>query len=89
VYSDPLPLAQYPIVRQVHETGEPFIAKKLVLEDVRASTTPKLFDWARRVGIHSLLMLPLRNRGNSFGQLLMTRYRRESPSFDDHDLDQT
>jgi PAS domain S-box-containing protein len=86
VYSDPLPLDQYPVARRVHETGEPFVAAKFELEAVRSSTTPKFFEWARRIGLHSLLMLPLRNGGRSFGQLLLTRYRPASPSFDEHDV---
>ncbi len=86
VYSDPMPLDRYPIARRVHESGEPFVAKKFDLDNVRASTTPKFFEWARRIGLHSLLMIPLRTRDASFGQLLLTRYRPESPSFDDQDL---
>jgi PAS domain S-box-containing protein len=86
VYSEPLPLDQYPIARRVHESGEPFVAAKFDLEAVRPSTTPKFFDWARRMGLHSLLMLPLRTGGSSFGQLLLTRYRPESGPFDEHDV---
>jgi PAS domain S-box-containing protein len=85
IYWDPVPLAEHPISRRVHETGEPFVAVEFDLEAV-SSTTPKFFDWARRVGIHSVLMLALRNRGTSFGQLLLTRYRPESRPFDEHDV---
>jgi len=85
VYSDPSPLDQDPIARRVHEGGEPFLAAKFDLDAVR-STTPKFFAWAGRIGLHSLLMLPLRSRGSSFGHLLLTRYRPESPTFDEQDI---
>ncbi len=86
VFSDPVPLEANPISRMVLETGEPFIAAKFDLDAVRPRPTQKFFDWARRVGLHSLLILPLRNGGISLGQLLLTRYRPESPSFDERDL---
>jgi two-component system cell cycle sensor histidine kinase/response regulator CckA len=86
VYSEPILLADYPIARKVHESGEPFVATKFDLEAVRTSTTPKFYEWARRIGLHSLLMVPLRLGGRSLGQLVMMRYRRESPPFDEHDV---
>jgi PAS domain S-box-containing protein len=86
VHSDPLPLSQYPVTRRVHETGEPFIAPKFDLEAAQSNTTPKFYEWAKRIGLHSLLILPLRIRGQSFGQLVLTRYRPESPPFGEHDI---
>jgi PAS domain S-box-containing protein len=86
VFSDPVPLDANPISRMVLETGEPFVAAKFDPDTVRPRPTQKFFDWARRVGLHSLLILPLRKGPTSFGQLLLTRYRPESPSFDERDL---
>jgi PAS domain S-box-containing protein len=86
VYSDPMPLDLHPVPRRVHETGEPFVATKLDLEAARSGTTPELFEWARRIGIHSVLMLPLRTGLVSFGHLSLTRYRPESGSYDEHDI---
>ena len=37
-------------------------------------------------GLHSLLVLPLRNQGRSFGQVLLTRFRPDSPPFDEYDV---
>jgi signal transduction histidine kinase len=87
MYASPLPLEKYPAARRVHESGEPFVVPKVDLEAVRENTTPEVLAWARRIGIHSLLILPLRHRGVSFGQLVLTRYRSESPSYDEQDLD--
>jgi PAS domain S-box-containing protein len=86
MYATPLPLENYPAARQVHETGEPFVVPKVDLEAMRDRTTPQVLEWARRIGIHSLLILPLRQRGVSFGQLVLTRYRPDSPPFDEQDV---
>jgi len=86
MYREPLRLADYPAAQRVHETGEPFIVPKLDFDAVQATTAPKVVEWGRRIGVHSLLMLPLRHRGTSFGQLLLTRYRDDSPSFHDGDV---
>jgi PAS domain S-box-containing protein len=86
VHSDPVPLDRHPISRKVHETGEPFIVPKFDLETARLMTSPKIVEWARRTGLHSLMMLPLRNRGTSFGQLALTRHRPKSPPFHENDV---
>jgi PAS domain S-box-containing protein len=86
LYFEPIPLAGYPIVRSVQESGEPFVAKVFDPEALRSNATPKYYEWARRVGLHSVMMIPLRHGSRSLGQILLTRYRRDSPSFDDHDL---
>ncbi|HEY8086727.1 MAG TPA: PAS domain S-box protein, partial [Polyangiaceae bacterium] len=85
-YSEPLSLLLHPIARRVQESGDPFVAPRLDLESVRSSASPKLYDWAKRIGLHSLLMLPLRTRGQSFGQVLVTRFRPDSPPFDEYDV---
>src|SRR5258708_31752816 len=43
VYSEPVPLERHPLVRVVHETGEPFVAKTFDVENVRSSTSSKYF----------------------------------------------
>jgi two-component system cell cycle sensor histidine kinase/response regulator CckA len=86
VYAEPVSLALHPISRRIHETGEPFVAPRLDLESVRSSAGPRLYEWAKRIGLHSLLILPLRNQGQSFGQVLLTRFRPDSPPFDEYDV---
>ena len=60
MFSEPLLLELHPIARRVHETGEPFFAPTLDLEQLRARTTPKYIAAAEAIGMHSLLMVPLR-----------------------------
>ncbi len=86
MFFEPLPLDGPSISRRVHETGEPFVASKLDLEDLRARTTPKYLEYVRALELHSMLIVPLSFRGRSFGQILLARYRSDSPSFDDPDL---
>jgi hypothetical protein len=85
VHSIPLPLDRHPIAQRVHETGEPFVAARFDVEKVR-DEVPRFYDWARRIGLHSLAILPLRSAGRSFGQLVLTRYRQESPPFSAEDV---
>ena len=84
-FSEPLVLEEHPLSRRVHESGEPFVAHKLDLEGLRTQTTAADFQYAKETGIHSCLIVPLRVQGRSIGQLILQRYRPESPSFDEHD----
>ncbi len=85
VLSEPVQLDLHPVARRVHETGEPFVVAKFDVAHVQPGTTPRYYEWARRVGVHSVMMLALRHRGASLGQILLMRYRPESPSFDEQD----
>jgi PAS domain S-box-containing protein len=84
-FSEPMVLDMHPISRRVHESGEPFVAPKLDLEELRTRTTPADFQYAKETGIHSALIVPLRVQGRSIGQVVLHRYRPESPSFDESD----
>ena len=87
MFAEPLLLERHPIARGVHETGEPFMAPTFDLEHLRARTTPRYFAAAEAIGMHSLMMVPLRVTGRSFGQLVLVRGRSSSQPFDDDDLD--
>ena len=86
VFSEPFSIALHGVARTVHETGEPFISPHFDIKAVRSTTTPKFYEWARRSGLHSVLLLALRHRGVSLGQLLLMRYRADSPAYDEHDV---
>jgi PAS domain S-box-containing protein len=66
-----------PAVRQVLESGEPFYAPVLALER----------EFLPGIGIHSLLLVPLRDQGRAIGQLAVARLRQDSPAFTKQDLD--
>jgi len=84
--SQPISFEENPIARRVHETGEPFIVAKVDLERLREDS-PHHFEAAKAVGLQSLIIVPLRVRGQSLGQLVLTRHRPESPSFEGHDVE--
>jgi PAS domain S-box-containing protein len=87
-FLEPFLLDTHPVSRRVIETGEPFFAPKLDLEQLRPPrTTPRYFDFMQRIGMHSLLIVPLRVHDRSIGQLTLARFRPGSPAFDAHDLD--
>ena len=86
MFSEPLLLEQHPVARRVHETGEPFFAPTLDLEELRARTTPTYIAAAEALGMHSLLIVPLRVLDRSFGQLVLMRGSATSAPFDKDDL---
>jgi PAS domain S-box-containing protein len=68
----------HPVTRQVLESGEPFYAPVLRLEEE---------ELLPGVGVHSLLIVPLRDQGRAIGQLVVARLRTGSPPFAKEDLD--
>ena len=84
--SEPLRLDGHPIARRVHETGEPFLAPRADLEQVRPQPRARHFELLLSLGMHSLAVAPLRVQGRSIGQIFLARCRPESPAFDEHDL---
>lgn len=72
--------------RQVLETGEALLIPKLDLDQVRAGATPEVAQAYETIGIHSLLLVALRVRGESIGLLSLVRFHAESPPFSEQDL---
>ena len=70
---------------RVIETGEALLVPKLDLSQLRASATPEIVDAYETIGIHSLLLVALRVRGESIGLLSMCRFTPGSQPFTDHD----
>jgi PAS domain S-box-containing protein len=75
--SETLARDAHPAARQVLETGESFYAPVLGPEQ----------DFLPGIGVHSLLIVPLRDQGRAIGQLAVARFRQDSPSFAKQDLD--
>jgi len=63
--------------RQVLESGEPLFAPVLGPEQ----------EFLPGIGLHSLLIVPLRHQGRVIGHLAVARLRKESPAFAKQDLD--
>jgi len=73
--------------RQVLETGEPLLLPRLDYEQLRRTAAPNVVDAYETIGIHSLLLVALRVRGESFGLLALVRFLEASPPFDEDDRD--
>lgn len=83
---EPLALEAHPVTRAVIESGESLFLPRLDLARFRARTTPRSYDFMQRIGMHSLMLVPLRIHDRSIGQLVLARFRADSPAFDEHDL---
>jgi GAF domain-containing protein len=73
--------------QRVLETGEALLIPRLDLEQLRASAAPEVARTYELVGIHSVLLVALRIRGQSIGLLSMVRFAPNSLPFNTQDLE--
>jgi GAF domain-containing protein len=86
--SEPFLLDAHPVARRVLESGEAFFAPIFDIERLRPpQTTARYFAFVQRIAIHSVLIVPLRVHDRSVGQMILARFRGDSPPFDEQDLD--
>jgi len=78
-------ISEQAAARHVVETGDAVLAPQVDLSKLRASATPEIVQAYETIGIHSLLLVALRVRGESIGILSLFRFRRDAPPFDEHD----
>ena len=78
----PRNVAEYAWGQRLIETGEAFILPRLDIAQFRALVTPEVAKVYETIGIHSMLVVVLRLRGESIGTLTLFRFDPESPSFD-------
>ncbi len=71
--------------RRVIESGESLLVPELDLSQVRRTASPSVANAFERIGIHSLLFVPLRVRGESIGLLALVRFEASSPPFTESD----
>ncbi|MET0794094.1 MAG: ATP-binding protein [Polyangiaceae bacterium] len=76
---------QGPTARRVIETGEALLVPKLDYAQLRQGALPTVVDAYETIGIHSLLLVALRVRGESFGLLALVRFRPGSAPFNESD----
>ena len=65
----------------LERSGEPLLIPQLDLDSLRATTTPEIMQAYETIGIHSLLLVPLRARGASLGLLSLVRFEPDSPPY--------
>jgi two-component system cell cycle sensor histidine kinase/response regulator CckA len=83
--SAPHNVAEQASARRVIETGEALLVPHVDFRQLRVSSTPEIAELYEAVGIHSLLLVPLRVRGESIGLLSLSRFEPDSPPYGEHD----
>jgi two-component system cell cycle sensor histidine kinase/response regulator CckA len=78
----PRNVAEYAWGQRLIETGEAFLLPRLDIAQFRAVVTPEVAKVYETIGIHSMLVVVLRLRGESIGTLTLFRFDPASPSFD-------
>ena len=86
----PRNVAEYAWGQRLIETGEAFMLPRLDIAQFRAVVTPEVAEVYETIGIHSMLVVVLRLRGESIGTLTLFRFDPQSPSFgaDDREMAQ-
>jgi PAS domain S-box-containing protein len=82
----PQRVADYAWGQRLIETGEPFILPRVDMADFRAVVTREVADVYESIGIHSMLVVVLRLRGESIGTLSLFRFHADSPPFGHDDV---
>ena len=85
--TEPITLDRHPIMGGVFATGEPHLRPTIDLDELQPPrTTPGYFEFVKRIGMRSILMVALRVHGTSIGVLALMRHGATSARYDDQDL---
>ena len=84
--SEPLDREFSGLARQVLDTGAPLLARTLD-PALHPAGAPRGCELGRRLGVRSLMIVPLRVHGPMFGQIVLARVRPESVAYDEGDLE--
>ena len=79
-----LPLAEHAVMRHVLTSGEPLLVPDMA---ARSETSRERARWEAELGLHSVLLVPLRVQGRSIGLLTLCRFGTDSPAFVEADRD--
>lgn len=73
---------------QTHDvqTLSPLLVPVVDIEALRGNALPAYVTLAERIGVHSLIRIPLRVHGQVLGVLVLHRHRPAQPAFDEDDL---
>lgn len=82
---EPLTLALHPELARALASPTP-IAQEIELDYLRPRSTPEYMEWVERIGMHGLMLIALRVRGDSIGVLAMLRHRGTPAPYTQDDL---
>jgi signal transduction histidine kinase len=80
-----VPIVVLPVHQNVLDTGEAFFAPRVNPERFRDAASERTAEFTERIGMHSLVMVALRDGERPIGELALVRYSPEQPPFDDQD----
>ena len=81
----PRNVAEYAWGQHLIDTGEAFLLPHLDMAHFRTVVTPEVAEVYQKIGIHSMLVVGLRLRGESIGTLSLFRFDPASAPFDEGD----
>jgi len=71
----------------VMETAQPLFVPAFDLVAAKARMAPRNYELFHAVGVHTLIVVPMRVRGVSLGVVAMWRHRADRPGYDELDLE--
>jgi len=71
--------------KRVLDTGDALLIPRLDLAQLKAGATAEIAHAYETIGIHSILLVALRVRGESIGLLALVRFNADSPPFGEQD----
>jgi PAS domain S-box-containing protein len=74
------------IAARIFRSGQPLFLSVVDLEQMRAATKPEYWPLLARLGIHSLLYVPIQVQGRTIGVMSLLRHQPDRPPFDTDDL---
>ena len=86
-FSEPLLVRTHAFSRGVLETEEPFFAPQVTLPARPPGESSRGYELFRTLGVHSLVVVALRVHDRVVGELVLARFRPDSPAYDEHDLE--
>lgn len=86
VIMEPMTLERHREMATVLATGTSFAHAVTDLEALRERSTPCYFEFVQRIGMHGVMLVPLRVHGESIGLLSFLRHRLSTKSYDGQDL---
>jgi PAS domain S-box-containing protein len=84
---EPLVLPSHPLQRRVVDTGEAALVPNIDPEQLRPSTTERYYQFLKESKLHGFLAVRMRAHGKVLGVLNLSRFRPETPRFDDGDVE--
>jgi PAS domain S-box-containing protein len=86
ILSSPVHIEEPTFTTGLIRSQQPLFMPTIDRQQFSAAIHSKFLELAERLGIHSLIVVPMRVQGDVIGVMTIYRYDRERPPFDDDDL---